>query len=261
MSQPLNNLDIIILIILGLSALIALSRGLIKEVLSIIGWVLGAAAVIYLLPVFTPITKEYIASGMIAGVVTSIFILILFMVIWILLTGNIVGKVRSSKLSSVDRVLGLFFGIMRAFLLVILLNILISWMMPKDRQPETFKNSKYFQLAGEFAQPIENLIPKETLDTIRSKAAEVGNKEKSEEESGEQGDKNAKTIEEAADLLAPKDIDDLFEKLAQPQVKSKSKSASTSETAKQPEKIQENFDGYNTHERDNLDRLIENSLD
>ena len=115
MSQPLNNLDIIILIILGLSALIALSRGLIKEVLSIIGWVLGSAAVIYLLPVFTPITKEYIANGMIAGVVTSIFILILFMVIWILLTGNIVGKVRSSKLSSVDRVLGLFFGIMRAF--------------------------------------------------------------------------------------------------------------------------------------------------
>ena len=104
MSQPLNNLDIIILIILGLSALIALSRGLIKEVLSIIGWVLGSAAVIYLLPVFTPITKEYIANGMIAGVVTSIFILILFMVIWILLTGNIVGKVRSSKLSSVDRV-------------------------------------------------------------------------------------------------------------------------------------------------------------
>ena len=42
MSQPLNNLDIIILIILGLSALIALSRGLIKEVLSIIGWVLGS---------------------------------------------------------------------------------------------------------------------------------------------------------------------------------------------------------------------------
>ena len=33
MSQPLNNLDIIILIILGLSALIALSRGLIKDCL------------------------------------------------------------------------------------------------------------------------------------------------------------------------------------------------------------------------------------
>ena len=245
MSQPLNNLDIIILIILGLSALIALSRGLIKEVLSIIGWVLGSAAIIYLLPVFTPITREYISNGMIAGVVTSIFILILFMVIWILLTGNIVGKVRSSKLSSVDRVLGLFFGIMRAFLLVILLNILISWMMPKDRQPETFKN---FQLAGEFAKPIENLIPKETLDTIRNKAAEVSGKTVEEE------DKKAEEKE------APKksnDADELFEKLAQPQVKSKK----AKETAKQPEKIQENFDGYNSSERINLDRLIENSLD
>ena len=243
MSQPLNNLDIIILIILGLSALIALSRGLIKEVLSIIGWVLGSAAIIYLLPVFTPITREYISNGMIAGVVTSIFILILFMVIWILLTGNIVGK-----LSSVDRVLGLFFGIMRAFLLVILLNILISWMMPKDRQPETFKNSRYFQLAGEFAKPIENLIPKETLDTIRNKAAEVSGKTVEEE------DKKAEEKE------APKksnDADELFEKLAQPQVKSKK----AKETAKQPEKIQENFDGYNSSERINLDRLIENSLD
>lgn len=252
MSQPLNNLDIIILIILGLSSLIALSRGLIKEVLSIIGWVLGSAAVIYLLPVFTPITKEYIASGMIAGVVTSIFILILFMVIWILLTGNIVGKVRSSKLSSVDRVLGLFFGIMRAFLLVVLLNILISWMMPKDRQPETFKNSRYFQLAGEFAQPIENLIPKETLDTIRSKAVEVGSKGQSEDRK-EIKEKEASEPEKPSDTSL--DSDDLFEKLAQPQVKSKSKKPT------QPEKQQENFDGYNTHERDNLDRLIENSLD
>ncbi len=248
MSQPLNNLDIIILIILGLSALIALSRGLIKEVLSIIGWVLGSAAIIYLLPVFTPITREYISNGMIAGVVTSIFILILFMVIWILLTGNIVGKVRSSKLSSVDRVLGLFFGIMRAFLLVILLNILISWMMPKDRQPETFKNSRYFQLAGEFAKPIENLIPKETLDTIRNKAVEV---------SGKTVDDEPKKSKEKETSEKSKDAEDLFEKLAQPQVKSKK----AKETAKQPEKLQENFDGYNSSERINLDRLIENSLD
>ena len=249
MSQPLNNLDIVILIMLGISALIALSRGLMKEVLSIIGWVLGSAAVIYFLPVFTPITKEYIASGMIAGVVTSIFILILFMVIWILLTGNIVDKIRSSKLSSLDRMLGLFFGIMRAFLLVILLNILISWIMPKECQPETFKNSKYFQLAGEFAEPIENLIPKETLDSIKEKAATIsGKEEKSEEDETQEEPKEEKTS---------KSSDDLFEKLAQPQVKSKKKAKA--EQKSQP--LQEDFDGYNVHERTNLDRLIENSLD
>ena len=49
--------------------------------------------------------------------------------------------------------------------------------------------------------------------------------------------------------------EDLFEKLAQPQVKSKAANK------KKAAKIEENFDGYNVHERDNLDRLIENSLD
>lgn len=249
--QQLNNLDIIILVILGLSALIALSRGLIKEVLSIIGWVLGAAAVIYLLPVFTPITKEYISSGMIAGVVTAIFILILFMVIWIMLTGNIVSKIRSSKLGGLDRLLGLFFGIMRAFLLVILLYILINWMMPADRRPEIFKNSKYFNLAGEFATPIENLIPKETLDMIRKKTDDMNRKLIPADK------KEIKPEEEPAPETKGKsdDADALFEKLAQPQVKKILKDK------KQPEKIHEDFKGYNNSERDNLDRLIENTLE
>lgn len=38
--QQLNNMDIAILVIVGISALIALGRGLVKEVLSIVGWVL-----------------------------------------------------------------------------------------------------------------------------------------------------------------------------------------------------------------------------
>ncbi|MBR2033272.1 MAG: CvpA family protein, partial [Alphaproteobacteria bacterium] len=40
--QPLNNLDVIILVITAVSALIALCRGLVKEVLSIVGWILAA---------------------------------------------------------------------------------------------------------------------------------------------------------------------------------------------------------------------------
>ena len=150
----LNNLDIIILFVIGISALIALSRGLVKEVLSIIGWVLGTIAVIYILPVLTPFAKSYIETGWLAGVVTALFILILFLIVWILFTGKIVGSIRRSKLSGLDRMLGLFFGIARACLLVILFYILISWMIPVDKQSDTLRESKYFQIAGSFAKPI-----------------------------------------------------------------------------------------------------------
>lgn len=246
--QQLNNLDVIILIIVGISALIALSRGLIKEVLSIIGWVLGTSAIIYLLPIFSPIASLYIKSGMMAGVVTSLFILIVFLIIWIMITGKIISKIRNSKLSNIDRILGLFFGIVRAFLLVILVYILINWMIPKDKQAAALTESRYFNIAGEFAKPIESLIPESTLKTIRDKTSEA------------RGDKEDEANKEKEETITkPKDAEKndagaLFEKLTQPQVKTKKEETEVKE-------IKSNFGGYNEHERDNLDRLIENTLE
>ncbi len=228
--QSLNNLDFVILIVVAVSALIAWSRGLVKEVLSIIGWVLATMAVIYLLPVVMPFAKEYIASGMVAGICAALSIMILFFVVWIYATSGIVGKIRTSKLNGMDRLLGLFFGIVRAFLLVVLFNILVSWMIPVDRQSEVLTESKYFRLAGRFAQPIEELIPAETVQLIKERA--------------QAANQDSEQNEKARDS----DADELFEKLAQPRIK---KSAAKVE-------IKENFKGYRESERDNLDRLIEN---
>lgn len=239
----LNNLDVIILIIIGISALIALSRGLVKEVLSIVGWVLATLSIIYLLPVLMPFAKMYISSGILAGVVTSLIILILFFIGWILLTDKLIGKIRTSKLNGLDRMLGLFFGVVRAFLLVVLFYILVSWMIPADKQSEVLTESKYFQTAGSFAKPLEDLIPEETLELIKEKAGY--------EEEGKNQAEQKEEKEPEEELKQKKDpVDDLFERLAQPQIK-KAKD-------KAKEKIKENFSGYKESERDNLDRLIEN---
>ena len=239
--MQLNNLDIVILIVIGISALIALSRGLVKEVLSIIGWVLATLAVIYLLPVLMPFAKQYISSGILAGVTTAICILILFFIVWIYTTAGIVGNIRSSKLSGLDRTLGLFFGIVRAMLLVVLFYILVSWMIPVEKQSDVLTQSRYFQLAGSFAKPLEEMIPEDTLKIIKEKTQQVG------AENEKALNKEAEKDEEKTDTST----DELFEKLAQPQIKKAVK-----EKAKT--KIKENFEGYKESERDNLDRLIEN---
>ena len=242
--MQLNNLDIIILIIVAVSTLIAWSRGLVKEVLSIIGWVLATAAVIYLMPVVTPFANKYIETGWLAGVIAALIILILFLVCWILLTANVVSKIRSSKLSSLDRTLGLFFGVARAALLVILFYILISWIIPVEKQSEVLTQSKYFQLAGKFAAPIEELIPEDTLKIIREKTqAAAADDETGQEEKLEKSEKAAAPV---------KDSDDLFERLAQPQLKKAKKETVT--------KIKENFEGYKDSDRGNLDRLIETTV-
>ena len=248
--QQLNNMDIAILVIVGIWALIALGRGLVKEVLSIVGWVLAGAAVIYLLPVLNPFTLKYIESGWMAGIATAAFILIVFMIVWIYATAGVVGKIRTSKLSGLDRLLGLFFGIVRAFLLIVLMYILISWMMPVKSQPDLLKKSKYFQIAGNFAEPIEKLIPKDTLDAIKEKTSEVGlTGDDDDEPAAEQKPAETKKDKDKSD------VDALFEKLAQPQIEK------MREDRKKLQKIKEDFEGYNTYERDNLNRLIENTVE
>lgn len=230
----LNNLDVIILVIVVVSALIAFARGLVKEVLSIIGWVLATAAIIYLLPMFLPFVHNFVSNNLLAGVVTSLSIFTIFFIFWIYFSSHIIVKIRSSKLNSLDRLLGLFFGVMRAFLLIILFNILVSWIVPADSQSEFLRDSKYFKLASSFAKPIEELIPEETLNLIKSKSGDFI------KEGEVLSDSNKESI-----IPQDEDVLELFVKLAQPQLKS--------DTKPKPD----NTSGYEKSERESLDRLID----
>ena len=228
----LNDLDYVILAIVFVSALIALNRGLIKEVLSIVGWLLSTIIIVYSLPVCVPFVKKYIESGIIAGIVTSLVIFVVFFVIWIYTTSSVVGKIRTSKLNGLDRFLGLFFGVMRAFLLIVLFNIMVSWIIPNEKQPEMLVKSKYYQLAGTFAKPLENMIPQETLKLIKDQTLPI----KPDKETAENDTKD-------------EDIDDslvLFEKLAKPKIKKALK-----------EELSKEIKGYKANEREDLERLIE----
>lgn len=227
-----NNLDIIILIVVVISSLIALNRGFVKEVLSITGWVLGTIAVVYLLPIINPQMQKYIESETMAAIVSAFIVLIVFFIIWIYFTAHLVGKVRTSKLSNMDRFLGLLFGVLRAGLLVVLLNIVVNWMIPPQDQPTVFWDSKLYQLSTRFAEPIEKMIPQETKDVINQTTSLM-------EIKGEE------------DALS-EDMDDLFEQLASPQIErtGKVKAGSLEEAM-----------GYDKNEIQSLDRLIDLTVD
>lgn len=227
----LNNLDVIILIVIAISALIALNRGLVKEVLSIVGWFLSVAAIIYLLPICLPFTKSFVSSGLVAGILTALVIFIIFFIIWIYSTSQIIGKIRTSKLNGLDRFLGLFFGLMRACLLIILFNIMVNWIIPEDKQSDVLTKSKYYQIAGSFAKPVEEMIPEETLNLIKEKTKDFNETKAAKE--------NKEDDESAV----------LFEKLAQPRIKKTVKDTSAP--------IKEEVKGYQNSEREDLDRLFD----
>ena len=249
--EQLNNLDVVFLVIVGVSALVAIARGVTKELLSIIGWVLAGVSVYYLLPVVDPIMKKYIASEVLSGLVSCMVILIMFCIFWVLAADKISTQIRFSKLSALDRILGFIFGIFRGVVIVVLLQIMISSLIPEESQKGVFAESRYFKLAGDAAGPIKGLIPEKWFDDLKAKGETLGlvaaktdekvDEEKAKDEEPFSAEKLNKAADAASDVLK-KSGEELFNKLVQPKVEGEAE-------AKE--------DGYKKDETSDLDKLMD----
>lgn len=249
--EQLNNLDVVFLVIVGVSALVAIARGVTKELLSIIGWVLAGVSVYYLLPVVDPIMKKYIASEVLSGLVSGMVILIMFCIFWVLAADKISTQIRFSKLSALDRILGFIFGIFRGVVIVILLQIMISSLIPEESQKGVFAESRYFKLAGDAAGPIKGLIPEKWFDDLKAKGENLGlgaaktDEKVEEEEAKDEEPSSAEKLNKAADTASDvlkKSGEELFNKLVQPKVEGEAE-------AKE--------DGYKKDETSDLDKLMD----
>lgn len=248
--EQLNNLDVVFLVIVGVSALVAIARGVTKELLSITGWILAAVSVYYLLPVVDPIMQKYIASEVLSNLVSGMVILILFCIFWVLAVDKISTQIRFSKLSSLDRILGFIFGIFRGVIIVILLQIMISSLIPEESQKGVFAESRYFKLAGDAAGPIKSLIPEKWFEDLKAKGEGLGlgadkTEEKSEDDKSK--DKNTEAQSKAVDIDAAGDVlkksgEELFNKLVQPKVEGEAKAQD---------------EGYKKDETSDLDKLMD----
>ena len=251
--EQLNNLDVVFLVIVGVSALVAIARGVTKELLSITGWILAAVSVYYLLPVVDPIMKKYIASEVLSSLVSGMVILIMFCIFWVLAADKISTQIRFSKLSSLDRILGFIFGIFRGVIIVILLQIMISSLIPEESQKGVFAESRYFKLAGDASGPIKSLIPEKWFDDLKAKGESLGfgaaktdeaeaDKAKDDAAKDENSSESKVNAADVAGDVLKKSGEELFNKLVQPKVEGEAKAED---------------EGYKKDETSDLDKLID----
>ncbi len=154
-------LDIFLIAVMLISGMLAMVRGLIREVLSIAGW--GAAAVAALLAYtkLLPLAKAYFSTWndylVTIGTVASAFLLTLIVVS--IITVRISDKILDSRIGALDRTLGFLFGLARGLVIVVVAFMFFDWLVPAKSQPTWITNARSLNVLKKVGDDIMAMSP------------------------------------------------------------------------------------------------------
>ena len=150
-------IDIIVLVILLISAGIAFMRGFIREVLTIAGVVGGLASAYFCGPLLKPHMRGWfgveegvvperlfgiIPYDLLADVLSYGLIFIVVVTVLSFISHTLAEWARSAGLGAVDRSLGFLFGLVRGILLVGFLYLPVHLFIEQDAKDSWFENTR-----------------------------------------------------------------------------------------------------------------------
>jgi len=124
----LTAFDVVVAILVFISAILATARGLTREVLSLATWAGSAAIAVWAWQYHPDIARGYIREPIVADIATVIVTFILALIALHLITMRIADFVVDSKIGPLDRTLGFVFGALRGILIAVVIVILGQWL-------------------------------------------------------------------------------------------------------------------------------------
>jgi membrane protein required for colicin V production len=166
-SFPVNPVDVLVAIILLLSAILAFSRGAVREVLGVGAWVGAALATVFGFRHLQPFVRDLIESQLVADGVTALAIFLVALIVLVVVSQVIASRVQGSRLGALDRSLGFVFGLLRGAALICLAYMLFIWAMAEEDRPTWIAKAKTMPYIVRGAEAIRSVIP----DEFEEKAA------------------------------------------------------------------------------------------
>jgi len=156
--DPLMYLDIFLIVVMFISGMLAMVRGLIREILSIAGWGAAAGAALLAYAKLLPSAKAYFNNDYVAIAVTTAGAFIVTLIIVSVITVKISDKILDSRIGALDRTLGFLFGLARGLLIVVVAFAFYDWFQPKS-QPEWIANAKSLVVLKNLRDDIISMSP------------------------------------------------------------------------------------------------------
>ena len=171
-------LDFILFGIMLVSGLLALARGLTREMLSLGAWAAAAGAAWFAIkqkPIMDLVTPHVDPSKpQLAQVIVAAAAFIVTLVILSIIGVKISDRVVDSSAGAVDRTLGFFYGLARGLIFVSICYLFYSWILPVEKQEDWVRNAASMPAIRWVSQTMMNYMPPDIAEML-SNTSLIGN--------------------------------------------------------------------------------------
>ena len=190
MNMPITWLDIILIAVMLISALLAMIRGFMREVLSIAAWVIAAGVTLYSYTKLLPFAKTYFNNDIVAVAVVVAGTFIATLLVVSMITVRFSDMVLDSRVGALDRSMGFVFGLGRGLVIVVVAFLFFAWLVPDRSQPEWVRGAKSRVVLQGTGHWLMGMLPDDPESTIlkRLKKTKPGDADEQPEQRSEAPD-------------------------------------------------------------------------
>ena len=182
--MPIELLDVIFLVVLLISAFLAMIRGFVREVLAIGAWVAAAFATLKLFDTVLPMVTPYLPQPIVAQAATALGIFLITLIIVSFITIQISDFVLDSRIGALDRTLGFVFGALRGAILMAVAVIFFNWFVPEDKQPNWVAQAKSKPFLNNMGDKLISILPEDPQEQLMEKIRQQRDGSPRNEEAG-----------------------------------------------------------------------------
>ena len=159
----LNFFDITVLIILLISCFFAFKNGLIKSIFNLGKWIAIIVLIKLSFNILRPYVDEYIQNSTIADICIFLSILICSYILLSTFNRVIIGIIQPSKSGFADYMFGSIFGLLRGYIIVVLIFSSINASFPYSSWPKFTQNGSLIEIIT-YGEEFLNTIPQRIED-------------------------------------------------------------------------------------------------